>query len=220
MIGRLVSGSGAAIAALTSATCEGGRLRRDGHHRDRGTGAAARVAPGQRPPAAQGAGDPRLLVGGRRVSILISVGIVLALFFRALNFLSDVELGSLWSGIWRPRQRQFDLLSLFLGSFVVTVIAMLVATPLGLGAAIYLSEYASPRARRTLKPILETLAGIPSVVIGFFAWRSSIRSRAGRVRRDEHVHDDGGGDRGRDPHDPARRLGRRGCDARGARAPP
>ena len=110
-----------------------------------------------------------VLVGAAIVSILISAGIVLALVFRALNFLSDVDLGSLWSGIWRPRQLQFDLLSLFLGSFVITGIAMLVATPLGLGAAIYLAEYAHPRARRTLKPILETLAGIPSVVIGFFA---------------------------------------------------
>ena len=110
-----------------------------------------------------------LLVGAAGVSILISAGIVLALLFRALNFLSHVDLGSLWSGNWRPRQRQFDLVSLFLGSFVVTAIAMLVATPLGLGAAVYLSEYARPRARRTLKPILETLAGIPSVVIGFFA---------------------------------------------------
>ena len=110
-----------------------------------------------------------VLVGAAVVSILISAGIVLALVFRALNFLSDVDLGSLWSGIWRPRQLQFDLLSLFLGSFVITGIAMLVATPLGLGAAIYLAEYAHPRARRTLKPILETLAGIPSVVIGFFA---------------------------------------------------
>jgi phosphate transport system permease protein len=110
-----------------------------------------------------------LLVGAAVVSILISAGIVLALFFRALNFLSHVELSSLWSGIWRPRQRQFDLVSLFLGSFVVTTIAMLVATPLGLGAAVYLSEYARPRARRALKPVLETLAGIPSVVLGFFA---------------------------------------------------
>ena len=109
------------------------------------------------------------LVGAAGLSILISVGIVLALLFRALNFLSEVELSALWSGIWRPRQRQFDLVSLFLGSLVVTVIAMLVATPLGLGAAIYLSEYARPRVRRTLKPVLETLAGIPSVVIGFFA---------------------------------------------------
>jgi phosphate transport system permease protein len=84
-------------------------------------------------------------------------------------FLSEVELGALWSGTWRPRQGEFDLVSLFLGSFVVTMIAMVVATPLGLGAAMYLSEYARPRTRRILKPILETLAGIPSVVIGFFA---------------------------------------------------
>lgn len=110
-----------------------------------------------------------VLLGAALVSILISVGIVLALLFPALNFLSNVDLGSLWSGIWRPRQRQFDLVSLFMGSFVVTGIAMLVATPLGLGAAIYLAEYARPRVRRTLKPVLETLAGIPSVVIGFFA---------------------------------------------------
>ena len=107
--------------------------------------------------------------GAAGLSIVISVGIVLALLFRALGFLSEVELGALWSGTWRPRQGQFDLLSLFLGSFVVTMIAMVVATPLGLGAAMYLSEYARPRARRILKPILETLAGIPSVVIGFFA---------------------------------------------------
>lgn len=102
-------------------------------------------------------------------SLLVSIAIVLALVFRALDFLTDVDLGALWSGTWRPRQGQFDLLSLFEGSLVVTGIAMIVATPLGLGAAAYLSEYARPRARRLLKPILETLAGIPSVVIGFFA---------------------------------------------------
>jgi phosphate transport system permease protein len=110
-----------------------------------------------------------LLAGAAGISILISIAIVLALLFRGVNFLSEVELGALWSGTWRPRQGQFDLPSLFLGSSVVTAIAMIVATPLGLGAAIYLSENARPRARRTLKPILETLAGIPSVVIGFFA---------------------------------------------------
>ena len=110
------------------------------------------------------------LAGAALVSIAISVAIVLALIFRAWNFLSDVELGSLWAGTWRPRQGQFDLLSLFYGSFVVTGIAMIDATPLGLGAAAYLSEYARPRSRRLLKPILETLAGIPSVVLGFFAF--------------------------------------------------
>jgi phosphate transport system permease protein len=110
-----------------------------------------------------------ILVAAAAVSLLISAGIVVALLFRALNFLSEVELDSLWSGIWRPRQLQFDLPSLFLGSLIVTLIAMVVAAPLGLGAAMYLSEYAKPRSRRVLKPILETLAGIPSVVIGFFA---------------------------------------------------
>jgi phosphate transport system permease protein len=106
------------------------------------------------------------------VSVLISSAIVLALLFRALDFLSHVDLGALWAGAWRPRQGQFDLLSLVYGSIVVTAIAMVVATPLGLGAAAYLSEYARPRARRILKPIVETLAGVPSVVIGFFALAS------------------------------------------------
>lgn len=110
-----------------------------------------------------------LLRGAAVLSIAISLAIVLALVFRASRFLATVDLGALWAGTWRPRQGQFDLPSLFYGSFVVTGIAMLVATPLGLGAAAYLSEYARPRARRLLKPVLETLAGIPSVVIGFFA---------------------------------------------------
>jgi phosphate transport system permease protein len=110
-----------------------------------------------------------LLGAAAGLSVVISLAIVLALLFRAVSFLSDVDLGALWVGVWRPRQGQFDLLSLVYGSFVVTTIAMIVATPLGLGAAAYLSEYASPRARRILKPFVETLAGIPSVVIGFFA---------------------------------------------------
>ena len=110
-----------------------------------------------------------LLAAAAGLSVVISISIVLALIFRTINFVSNVELSSLWSGIWRPRQGEFDLISLFYGSLVVTGIAMAVATPLGLGAAAYLSEYAKPGARRKLKPILETLAGVPSVVIGFFA---------------------------------------------------
>jgi len=110
-----------------------------------------------------------ILVSAAGLSVVVSLSIVLALVFRTLRFLSQVELSALWSGNWRPRQGQFDLVSLFYGSFVVTAIAMIVATPLGLGAAAYLSEYAKPRARRVLKPMIETLAGIPSVVIGFFA---------------------------------------------------
>ena len=110
-----------------------------------------------------------VLVAAAGLSVVISVAIVLALLFRTLTFVSKVDLGALWAGVWRPRQGQFDLLSLVYGSTVVTAIAMIVATPLGLGAAAYLSEYARPSIRRVLKPIIETLAGIPSVVIGFFA---------------------------------------------------
>ncbi|HEV8564970.1 MAG TPA: phosphate ABC transporter permease subunit PstC [Actinomycetota bacterium] len=107
--------------------------------------------------------------GSALLSIAISVGIVLALIGGTVDFLSNVQLSSLWSGSWRPRQSEFDIPTIFLGSLMVTAVAMLVAVPLGLGAAMFLSEYAGPRLRRSLKPILETLAGIPSVVIGFFA---------------------------------------------------
>jgi phosphate transport system permease protein len=110
-----------------------------------------------------------LLAAAALVSIGVSVAIVVALIGRAISFLASIELGSLLDGSWRPRQAQFDVPTLLIGSFLVTVIAMVVAVPLGLGAAMFLSEYATPRTRRWLKPILETLAGIPSVVIGFFA---------------------------------------------------
>lgn len=110
-----------------------------------------------------------LLLAAAGVSVLVSLAIVVALIGRAVGFLTSVDLGALLDGSWRPRQNQFDIPTLLIGSFLVTGIAMLVAVPLGLGAAMFLSEYASPRVRRRLKPILETLAGIPSVVIGFFA---------------------------------------------------
>jgi phosphate transport system permease protein len=110
-----------------------------------------------------------VLFGAAALSILISAGIVIAIVGKAFDFFVHVPKEALWSGAWRPRQGQFDIPTIFIGSVLVTVIAMAVAVPLGLGAAMFLSEYASPRLRRTLKPILETLAGIPSVVIGFFA---------------------------------------------------
>jgi phosphate transport system permease protein len=108
-----------------------------------------------------------LLAAG--ISLVISVAIVLALLGQAIAFLSHVDPSALWSGQWSPRQGEFDIPTLFIGTVEVSVIAMLIAAPLGLGAAMYLSEYASPRTRRRLKPILETLAGIPSVVLGYFA---------------------------------------------------
>ena len=102
-------------------------------------------------------------------SVLVSAAIVLSLFGKALGFLLEIELSQLWADGWFPRRGRFDLRTIVWHTIVVSVIAMLVATPLGLGAAMYLSEYARPRERRVLKPVLEILAGIPSVVLGFFA---------------------------------------------------
>jgi phosphate transport system permease protein len=102
-------------------------------------------------------------------SVLVSVAIVISLVGKAVAFLTQIHPSQLLPGVWDPRHGQFGISTLLAGTFIVSVVAMAVATPLGLGAAIYLSEYARPRARRTLKPILETLAGIPSVVMGFFA---------------------------------------------------
>lgn len=102
-------------------------------------------------------------------SVLISLAIVIALTGEAWQFISTVDLGSLTEIGWYPRRGIFDVRTLIVGSLLVAGIAMLVAAPLGLGSAIYLSEYATPRTRKVLKPALEVLAGVPSVVLGFFA---------------------------------------------------
>jgi phosphate transport system permease protein len=85
--------------------------------------------------------------------------------------LQNIELTSLTDSGWFPRQGRYDLSTLFVGSLIVTGIAMLISAPLGLGAAVFLAEYAPARLRKVLKPILEILAGIPSIVLGFFAFR-------------------------------------------------
>jgi phosphate transport system permease protein len=110
-----------------------------------------------------------LFLSAAVLGLVISVAIVVALAGRAVQWLIDIDLGWLWTEGWFPRQDEFDVLTILAGTVMIAVIAILVATPLGLGAAAYLSEYASPRTRRTLKPILETLASIPSVVLGYFA---------------------------------------------------
>lgn len=109
-------------------------------------------------------------------TVAVSVAIVLSLVFEAASFLRQLAaeeggLGSLLADGWFPRRNRFDLRTIVWHTVMVSLIAMVVATPLGLGAAMYLSEYARPRTRRILKPILEVLAGVPSVVIGFFALR-------------------------------------------------
>jgi len=106
------------------------------------------------------------------VSILTTVGIVGVLVVEAAQFFREVSIvdfltDTRWSPLLKPQH--FGILPLMCGTFLVTVGAAIVALPIGLGAAIYLSEYASPTVREIVKPILEVLAGIPSVVFGYLA---------------------------------------------------
>lgn len=103
------------------------------------------------------------------ISIAITVAIVLSLVFEAVAFVTAIELGSLWGIGWFPRRGLYDVLTLVISTVLVSGLAMAVATPLGLGAAMYLSEYARPAVRRKVKPVLEILAGVPSVTLGYFA---------------------------------------------------
>ena len=113
-----------------------------------------------------------ILLAASAVSVLTTVGIVLSLVIPTIGFFSEIPVTDfLFGTVWTPlfANGQFGVLPLISGTFVITVIAVVVALPLGLGAAVYLSEYASDRSRRILKPTLELLAGIPTVVFGFFA---------------------------------------------------
>jgi phosphate transport system permease protein len=110
-----------------------------------------------------------VLLTAAMTSILISVLIVLSLIGGAIQFLQQITPDKLLADGWYPRRGEFGLSTLIVGTLLVSAVALLIAVPAGLLSAIYLAEYASPRARKTIKPILEVLAGIPSVVIGFFA---------------------------------------------------
>jgi phosphate transport system permease protein len=106
------------------------------------------------------------------ISVVTTVGIVVSLVFPAIEFFREINpidfiTGTSWSPLFEPGS--FGVLPLVSGTFVITFWALLVAVPCGLGTAIFLSEYASPRTRDVLKPILEILAGIPTVVFGYFA---------------------------------------------------
>ena len=111
------------------------------------------------------------------VAILTTVGIVLSLLFEAIQFFSKIPLTDFLFGLhWNPQSAfsddaagSFGAVPLFTGTLLITLIAMLVAVPVGLLAAVYMSEYATPGLRATAKPVLEILAGIPTVVYGFFA---------------------------------------------------
>lgn len=103
------------------------------------------------------------------LSIVISVAIVLTLIGNAAGFVIQVDPAALVTGGWFPRRAMYDIATIVAGTLVISAIAMVVAAPLGIGAALYLSEYAGTRSRKLLKPIIEILAAIPSVVLGFFA---------------------------------------------------
>ena len=110
-----------------------------------------------------------VLLSAALATIAISAFIIETLLVEALSFLGQVDLGDLVGIGWFPRRGIFDVATIMIGTLIVTAIGMVIATPIGLASAIYLSEYAAPRVRRIVKPILEVLAGIPSVVLGFFA---------------------------------------------------
>jgi phosphate transport system permease protein len=138
------------------------------------------TGPPSSPPPVDLSGDPRrhrreramgaLFLASAGASLLVSTLIVVSLFSNGWRFFTEVDWPRVYdSNAWNPRQGSFSITTLLAGSVIVTGVAILVAAPLGLGAAVYLSEYARPRVRAVLKPILEVLAAIPSVVLGFFA---------------------------------------------------
>lgn len=121
-----------------------------------------------------------LLIAASSIAILTTIGIVLSVLFEAIRFFREVSLTEFLFGLdWSPQiairtdqvgsSGSFGAVPLFTGTLLVTAIAMLVAVPVGLMTAIYLAEYSSSRIRAIAKPLLEVLAGIPTVVYGFFA---------------------------------------------------
>ncbi len=121
-----------------------------------------------------------LLFGASTLAVLTTVGIVLSVVFEAFRFFAIVPPHEFLFGLdWSPQMAiradqvgssgAFGAVPLFAGTLLISAIAMLVAVPVGLFSAIYLAEYAAPRVRRVVKPLLEVLAGVPTVVYGFFA---------------------------------------------------
>ncbi len=113
-----------------------------------------------------------LLFTAAMLSVLTTFGIILSLAEGTIAFLREIPLLDFLTGtVWTPlfANGEYGVLPILSGTMLITAIAMVVAVPLGLGAALYLSEYAGPRSRTVLKPVLEVLAGVPTVVYGFFA---------------------------------------------------
>jgi len=114
------------------------------------------------------------LLAAAAVSVLTTVLIVLALVRETISFFGDVPIGDFlfgtkWTPLFAGDQQSFGVIPLITGTLYLTAIGLVVAIPLGLLAAIYLSEYAPARVRKVIKPVLELLAGVPTIVFGYFA---------------------------------------------------
>lgn len=111
------------------------------------------------------------LQGFASISILVSLGITVSLIYGAFPFFKEYSIFSFLIGKdWNANAETFGVLPLFIGTMQIILFSAFIALPLGLASAIYISEYATSKARAFLKPILELLAGIPSIVYGFFAY--------------------------------------------------
>lgn len=115
-----------------------------------------------------------LLIICSLITVMTTVGIVLVLVVEAINFFREIPVadflfGTTWTALFTGEQQKFGVVPLVMGTLMTSLVAALLAIPLGLAAAIYLSEFASEQARSILKPILEVLAGVPTIIYGFFA---------------------------------------------------
>ena len=130
-----------------------------------------------RPGGRRAAGESAIRIAlflAAALSVITTILIVLSLVRETINFLGEVGLSDFLFGTrWTPQlsgeQASFGAVPLVIATLYLTAIALLVAVPLGLLSAIYLAEYATPRVRRLVKPVLEVLAGVPTIVFGFFA---------------------------------------------------
>lgn len=116
---------------------------------------------------------PTILLIIASISVLTSIGIVLTLIVDAVHFFEEISLKEMFGTELAPLKAEnatFGFLPLIAGTFITSTIAMIVAIPIGLTAAIYLSEFSTVTRRKVIKPIIEVLAGIPTIVYGFFAY--------------------------------------------------
>ena len=119
------------------------------------------------------------LVSASTIAILTTIGIVLSMLFQTISFFEKVSFANFFLGtVWDPRfaaagagasEGQFGIIPLLAGTLYIALVALLVAVPIGLMSAVYMAEYASPKVRAVVKPALELLAGIPTIVYGIFA---------------------------------------------------